>query len=770
MKAVARVDNENKLFCSRYKSFFYQKIMFTTNVVAWKKPEYWATLPESMGKGLGDCDDFAIAKYFGLRLLGIQNSELRLVYVRLTYFLSRNQISVSLISMGVDIESIDQTRDRVMSLIRQLWAVIAFCTLMGIVLVIGLSTRATREHLQNELSIKNQDTANALAIVLSQRPLDITLAKSFVAAYFSSGHFAIIDIRDINKNVILEQYNDTKDSAAPLWFSNLLPMKQEEGVAQMHSGWRQIGSVHVTSTVQYADGVLWNTVISLSVLILMCGAVVSLLALLILRQLHGPIKRIVEQAQALSERRSIFFPDPKVPELRQLWLAMNAASSRLQDWIDSETSRVEQLHKNATIDRHTGLINRDTFFVRFKQQLAIERTECTLLIARLGYFKNWQKSLGWQASEAMLEVIGLRLQQVERANPDCLIGRIDKSEFAAFTKASQAPILAQAIQQALIDVCSKWVQSQRGIWLVYGYFTESWPLTHIIGQLELLLTMQQIQGENSIRSIVGQNNDTTKTKEQWEQAFAHAQARGWIQSSYSPVLLLGGNLLHLHCSLRMKYEEHGSYYNAPYFMKAAHDIGLAAKLDVMTVAMALSLLNSEKNLPGVAIELSAQLLTNKQEISALLQILKNNPAPDRLWLEIDEHVVLSNLFGAQSLFDQLRSYRCLLGIRRFGHHFNEISHLTGLGLQYVRLDSSFVQAITTNENSRSFIQGVAGMTHNMDLMLLTEEVNSEDEAIILAELGVNGAGGSFIRLNGQHRISFSWPPKSTAPACFIAQS
>jgi predicted transglutaminase-like cysteine proteinase len=35
-----------------------------------------------MGKGAGDCEDFAIAKYITLQMLGIGNEHLRLIYVR----------------------------------------------------------------------------------------------------------------------------------------------------------------------------------------------------------------------------------------------------------------------------------------------------------------------------------------------------------------------------------------------------------------------------------------------------------------------------------------------------------------------------------------------------------------------------------------------------------------------------------------------------------------------------------------------------------------
>jgi predicted transglutaminase-like cysteine proteinase len=48
----------------------------------YKVEDYWATPLEFMGHGAGDCEDFAIAKYMTLRILGIPNERLRLIYVR----------------------------------------------------------------------------------------------------------------------------------------------------------------------------------------------------------------------------------------------------------------------------------------------------------------------------------------------------------------------------------------------------------------------------------------------------------------------------------------------------------------------------------------------------------------------------------------------------------------------------------------------------------------------------------------------------------------
>lgn len=62
--------------------FFNQRIRFVDDAVVWGQNDYWATPLETLSKGAGDCEDFAIAKYFTLLALNVPPSRLRLTYVR----------------------------------------------------------------------------------------------------------------------------------------------------------------------------------------------------------------------------------------------------------------------------------------------------------------------------------------------------------------------------------------------------------------------------------------------------------------------------------------------------------------------------------------------------------------------------------------------------------------------------------------------------------------------------------------------------------------
>ncbi len=66
----------------RINQFFNTHIDFVSDQDNWGESDYWATPLESLGRKKGDCEDYSIAKYTFLRVLGIPNERLKLTYVR----------------------------------------------------------------------------------------------------------------------------------------------------------------------------------------------------------------------------------------------------------------------------------------------------------------------------------------------------------------------------------------------------------------------------------------------------------------------------------------------------------------------------------------------------------------------------------------------------------------------------------------------------------------------------------------------------------------
>ena len=62
--------------------FFNRHLQYRDDVETWGEIDHWASPLEALEQGSGDCEDFAIAKFFTLVAMGTPPERLRLVYVR----------------------------------------------------------------------------------------------------------------------------------------------------------------------------------------------------------------------------------------------------------------------------------------------------------------------------------------------------------------------------------------------------------------------------------------------------------------------------------------------------------------------------------------------------------------------------------------------------------------------------------------------------------------------------------------------------------------
>lgn len=80
MEAIKEKSLDEKI--KRVNEFFNRRITWGDDQKVWGQPDFWATPLDTLGKGMGDCEDFALAKYYTLLNIGVPVEKLRLVYVK----------------------------------------------------------------------------------------------------------------------------------------------------------------------------------------------------------------------------------------------------------------------------------------------------------------------------------------------------------------------------------------------------------------------------------------------------------------------------------------------------------------------------------------------------------------------------------------------------------------------------------------------------------------------------------------------------------------
>lgn len=100
---------------------FFNTINFVSDVIHWQQVDYWATPIEFLASDGGDCEDFAVAKYFTLKMLGVAESKMNITYVKawklnqahmvITYYETANAVPLVLDNLVTTIDPATKRTD-----------------------------------------------------------------------------------------------------------------------------------------------------------------------------------------------------------------------------------------------------------------------------------------------------------------------------------------------------------------------------------------------------------------------------------------------------------------------------------------------------------------------------------------------------------------------------------------------------------------------------------------------------------------------------------
>jgi len=629
-----------------------------------------------------------------------------------------------------------------MSMYRQLWIALIIGTLLALAGGLLATTLSARSYLQTQLEMKNVDNANVLAQALGLRAADPVELELSIAAMFDSGHYDAITLVDPRGKVLVERHAPPAQRGVPDWFASLLPIQATPGSAHIASGWKQVGTITVVSQSQFAYQALWNSTLQMIAALAFSGLVAGYLATLILRRLKGPLDGVVEQARAIAERRFITTPESNVPELRQLTGAMNSAVQLLKSMFADEAERLEAIRREANTDALTGLANRHHFMEQMRETLAVEDgAHGTLILLRLAQLADLNRQLGRKSTDAMLGAIGALVEARAQEYGAGFAARLNGSDFALVLRAEDP----QAVAKSLLEAVGAEVAQRSGqdalVYVGIGQIQFGLDLGALLSQVDTALASAEAHGVSAVREALPLNiAEAPRSADEWTKLILRSLEQRWVRLASFPVLDLEGRVVHRESALRLMFG--GEWFPAARFLPIAERIGLTTRLDLVAVTLGLEELARDPALPGLAVNLSARSVQDKDFRHQLLDLIAARPAAaSRLWLEVPESGVFAQLDAFRVFCDAVRWSGCKLGIEHFGRHFKQISLVHDMALHYVKVDGSFVRDVNSNAGNQIFLKGLSGIAHKMGMQVFAEGVSDGDELAALNGLGFDGATG-----------------------------
>lgn len=637
-----------------------------------------------------------------------------------------------------------------MSMYRQLWLAIIVSMLLALAGSLFASLLSARAYLEQQLGMKNADNAAALALSLSQQSPDAVTVELAVAALFDSGHYESIRVIDPNGKLMVERVASLGDPGAPDWFVQRLAIDADPGQAQITNGWSQFGSVILVSHRRFAYRALWTSTQEMIAALTLASFIGGYLGSLILRRLRRPLQAVIDQADAITNRRFVTIAEPDVPELHQLAGAMNATVVRLKTMFEEEAARLEAVRREANVDPLTGLANRESFISQLRSSLEGEdSTGGTLFLIRVANLTDINKRLGREATDDLLRRLARKVGAGATANEEGLAARMNGADFALLLPGEKAGRdVAERLLRDLVGAMEAFVDGGPSAYIGMGWFQRGAGLGSLLSQVDAALIAAEAGGINAVREAeIDTADDIPRSAAEWSHAIRRSLDRQWLRLVAFPVTDMQGRLLHDECPLRLKFDADDEWLPAGRFLPVAERLGFSAEIDLAALALGLADLERQPGLVGLAINLSGNSVAQadfQQQLATLLG--RHRKAASRLWIEVAETGVLKHVDEFRTLCELLGSFHCRVGVEHFGRQFSQIGRLHDLGLNYIKVDASFTRHLDSNPGNQAFLKGVSSIAHGIGLLVLAEGVVSEAELAALAAVGFDGATGPGVKV------------------------
>ena len=637
-----------------------------------------------------------------------------------------------------------------MSLFRQLWLAVVASTIIAFAGSFVASMLTARHYLEQQLAIKNNDNAASLALSMSQLDKDPVTIELQMSALFDSGQYAMVRLIAPDGQTMSEKSSPPAAGNVPAWFVSLFPIKSQPGQAQVTAGWNQFGTIELVSHSHFAYEKLWQGGFKLLGWFAIAGAIMGLLGMQLLGRIRRPLDAVVGQAQAISERRFVSIAVPQTPELKSLASAMNTMVDRLKAMFAEEAARLEQVRREATLDALTGLANRTYFMNQLAAALSDDDAtpSGSLTMLRLGDLAGINRRAGRETADELLRRIGAMLNGLAGENPGAAAARLNGADFALLLPgiADPAPYIEVMLHTLNDLVAAGLIDSDRIGHVASGQYLHGQSIGSLLARVDVALATAELQGGLAWARAESQDSPSASSNADWKKLLDGAIRSQRLRLIEFPVAGNAGQLLHLECPLRLQANEGGDWLAAGSFMPMASRLAMTTELDLAAARLA-----QERILAGaaaVAVNLSGESIIDPAFRARLYaQIASHREIAPRLWLEVSELGAFQHFEAFTDFCDAMRPLGCRLGIEHFGRQFSEVGRLHKLGLDYIKVDGSFVRAIDSQPGNQAFLKGLCSIAHNIGLTVIAEAVQTAEELAILPELGFDGATGPAIPRN-----------------------
>jgi two-component system CheB/CheR fusion protein len=437
-------------------------------------------------------------------------------------------------------------------------------------------------------------------------------------------------------------------------------------------------------------------------------------------------------------------------------------------------SNLLRINTLAYTDAITALPNRSVIDHLLRYALAPERVQdfrAAILFIDLDGFKRINDTLGHeggdellrQASRRILEQgLGRTLQTIDSCtddfgNPcsrlpvDTVFARFAGDEFVAVlpgqTDRTQLLQVGEAIIAALADpfrIHGQQVSVSASIGIAITP-DDAVTATELLSFADLAMYTSKQAGkarccffDKQIRAGLMQRTET-------EADLRLALKRGELLLHYQSKLDAARmTLCGVEALVRWQHPQRGLLMPAA-FIDLAEQTGLMAQLGEQVLRLAVAQCRAWLDAGvrrTVAVNVSPSQFSDPAFVERLLALLHQAQLPpSMLSIEITESMAMTNGEATVQRLDALRAAGVVVAIDDFGTGYSNLSHLSQLPLDVLKIDQSLIQGIGDNAKSEAIVRAILGMARALGHRVVAEGIETWPQLQFLQALGCDAVQG-----------------------------
>ena len=409
----------------------------------------------------------------------------------------------------------------------------------------------------------------------------------------------------------------------------------------------------------------------------------------------------------------------------------------------------------ANYDPLSGMPNRSLLGDRAAQAIAQAKRSGHpggLIVLSIDRFKLLSDSYGHSASEALLKMLAGRIVHAVRGVDT--VARVDAEVFAVLAVDLGRPDDLVAIARKIHECTqSAFSVEDRSIHVALSIGASTFPSDG--DDVELLLrnasaAMHRAKqgGGNSMQFYT-----ESMTREATERIEIEADLRTAIEARqlelhYQPQVSIGdGRIVGVEALMRWKHALRG-HVSPGVFVPIAEDCGLIQALGMWGFREACRQLG-EWSRAGqrlrMAVNVSAQQFRSDGFAEAVGEVLRASATdPALVELELTESALIEDREKAISILQRLKNLGMQIAVDDFGTGYSSLSYLSGLPVDCLKIDRSFVAQTTAGGRDAAIAQAIISLGHALGLRVLAEGVESAGQLQFLRQHQCDECQGYFI--------------------------